>query len=159
MSKDDYEVVPVSLLKKLERRVNELEQGESNSSGQSASSLMREVMDLVKSNQGMVNEIIKSNDELRDEIARVPKKIDKLIESWNDFFELLKETTKKGVSGGGTGGGDLSKKLDKLIEQNQSIIESNNQTIDKLSSIEKKLKRTPSKTTVPRKYSGIKLRR
>lgn len=152
MSDKDYEVVPISLLRKLEKRIDKLE-----TSGGS-STFSREVMDLVKSNQGMVNEIIKSNDELRDELASTTKKIDKLIESWSDFFDLLKKVSTKGISGGGNQ--DLIKRFDQLIEQNKNIIESNNQTIEKLSSIEKRLKRSSAgKTRLPRKYSGIKLRR
>lgn len=115
---EEYEVVPLSPIRKLERRIEKLEERKSTGDTQN---LINEVMDLVKSNQQMVNEVVKSNDELRRELQRIPEKVDEVLDQWEEFLRMLRRGEERGVPGADYG---LSEKIDKLIEQNEEMVDS-----------------------------------
>lgn len=130
---EDYEVVPLSPIRKLEKRIEEIEQDKRSGSMEE---LMRELMDLVKSNQHMVDEIVKADNELRNELQKIPEKINEVTEQWNEFLEVLKNSSSTGMGGGSSP--ELGDKLDKLIEQNSALLEKNEEVADSIKSLKKK---------------------
>ena len=63
---------------------------ESTTSSAEVNRLVDQIIELIKSNQKVVDDVIKANADLRNELSRIPVKIDNLIGSMSEFLELLK---------------------------------------------------------------------
>jgi predicted transcriptional regulator len=137
---DEYEVIPTSPLRRLEKRISQVE---SSSSTSEVQRLIEQVIELIKSNQRIIDDVIKADSELRDEISKVPGKIDELLSSMHEFMEILKTSaTEDTVT-------DISKdvmqplvgKMTEMIEQNKKTVEVGQATLTSLGIIDKRLKR------------------
>jgi len=137
---DDYEIIPTSPLRRLEKRINQVERTSTTSETQR---LIEQIIELIKSNQRIIDDIIKADAELRDEISKVPGKIDELLSSMHEFMEILKTSaTEETVT-------DISKdvmqplvsKMNELIEQNKKNVEVGQASLTSLGIIDKRLKR------------------
>jgi predicted transcriptional regulator len=137
---DEYEIIPTSPLRRLEKRISQVETSSSSSEVQR---LMEQVIELIKSNQRIIDDIVKSDAELRDEISKIPGKIDELLSSMHEFMEILKTSaTEETVT-------DISKdvmqplvgKMTEMIEQNKKSVEVGQATLTSLGIIDKRLKR------------------
>ncbi|MCD6477802.1 MAG: hypothetical protein J7K87_02245 [Candidatus Aenigmarchaeota archaeon] len=137
---ENYEVIPLSPIRRLEERIKKLEK---EREGFAYQGFMREILDLIQSNQKLVDEIVKANDQLRDELAKIPGKIDELLQAWREFIDVLKE-----ASGTETNVSSLNEKFDELIEQNKEMIEAI-----------KSIKRTHIDTNLPMRYPKIRIKR
>jgi|GEM_PF-1712475 len=113
---DDYEVIPVGPVKKLEERIRKMER---EREGFAYEGFMREILELIESNQKLVDEIVKANDNLREELAKIPGKIDEMLKAWKEFIDILKE-----VGGAEATSTSLNENFNKLMEQNKEMIES-----------------------------------
>ncbi|MBU0530856.1 MAG: hypothetical protein KKC05_04235 [Nanoarchaeota archaeon] len=140
MDYEEYEVVPTSPIRNLERRVSRVE---TSSSSSEVRRLIEQIIELIKSNQRIIDDVIKADSELRDELSRIPGKIDDLLMSMHEFMELLKTSaTEETVS-------DISKdvmapvvkKMDELVENTKKNTEVNQAALTSLSIIDKRLKR------------------
>jgi methyl-accepting chemotaxis protein len=137
---DEYEIIPTSPLRRLEKRINQVERTSTTSETQR---LIEQIIELIKSNQRIIDDVIKSDAELRDEISKVPGKIDELLGSMHEFMEILKTSaTEETVT-------DISKdvmqplvnKMTEMIEQNKKSVEVGQATLTSLGIIDKRLKR------------------
>ena len=137
---DEYEIIPTSPLKRLERRISQLE---ASSSASEIQKLIEQIIELIKTNQRIIDDVIKADADLRDEISKIPPKIDQLVSSMNEFMELLKASATEDTAS------DISKdlvkpiaeKLDEFIEQNKKNMEVNQAVLTSLGIIDKRLKR------------------
>jgi predicted transcriptional regulator len=137
---DEYEIIPTSPLRRLEKRINQVERSSTTSGTQR---LIEQIIELIKSNQRIIDDVIKADAELRDEISKVPGKIDELLSSMHEFMEILKTSaTEETVT-------DISKdmmqplvsKMSEMIEQNKKTVEVGQATLTSLGIIDKRLKR------------------
>ena len=137
---EEYEVIPTSPIRRLEKRMGRVE---SESSSSEVRRLIEEIVELIKSNQRIIDDIIKSDAELRNEVSRIPGKIDDLLGSMKEFMELLKASaTEETVS-------EISKdvmepvtdRLGELVEQGKKNFEAQQATLSNLGLIDKRLKR------------------
>ena len=137
---DEYEIIPTSPLRRLEKRINQVERTSTTSESQR---LIEQIIELIKSNQRIIDDIVKADSELRDEISRVPGKIDELLSSMHEFMEILKTSaTEETVS-------DISKdvmqplvtKMTEMVDQNKKSVEVGQATLTSLGIIDKRLKR------------------
>ena len=137
---DEYEIIPTSPLRRLEKRINQVERTSSTSETQR---LVEQIIELIKSNQRIVDDIVKADSELRDEMSKLPGKIDELLSSMHEFMEILKTSaTEETVT-------DISKdvmqplvgKMTEMIEQNKKTVEVGQATLTSLGIIDKRLKR------------------
>lgn len=117
-SDEEYQVMPLSPIRKLEKRIEDLEK--QKESGE-YKGIIREVMSLVKSNQQIVDEIVKSNNELRRELEKIPSKVDQVLDQWEQFLEILKEGEKHTAY---QKSNQTTEKLEELIELNEELLES-----------------------------------
>ncbi len=138
---DDYEVIPVSPLRKLEERMKKMER---DREGFAYEGFMREILELIQSNQKLVDEIVKANDELRDELAKIPGKIDELLTTWKEFIDILKE-----IGGAEATSASVNNQFNKLMEQNREML-------DTMKSIKSK---RMSHESASNKYPKIKIKR
>jgi len=137
---EEYEVIPTSPIRRLEKRLSKIE---ATSSSSEIQRLIEQIIELIKSNQRIIDDVIKADAELRSEISRVPGKIDELLGNMGEFIDLLKASaTEETVS-------EVSKdvmkpltgKITEMVEQNKKILEANQASLANLSMIDKRLKR------------------
>ena len=143
---EEYEIIPTSPLRRLEKRLERIESGSSSSE---ISRLIEQVIELIKSNQKIIDSTIKANNDLIAEISKLPKKIDDLILEIREFMKLLKMSAEEEEVS------SISKevmqplvdKLSELLEQNKKNFEANQAVLTTLGIIEKRLKRLYTPTT------------
>jgi len=137
---EEYEVIPTSPIRRLEKRLSKIE---ATSSSSEIQRLIEQIIELIKSNQRIIDDVIKADAERRSEISRVPGKIDELLGNMGEFIDLLKASaTEETVS-------EVSKdvmkpltgKITEMVEQNKKILEANQASLANLSMIDKRLKR------------------
>jgi mevalonate kinase len=137
---EEYEVIPTSPMRRLEKRIEKVEGGSYSSE---IRRLVEQVVELIKSNQRIIDDSIKANNDLIAEVSRLPKKIEDLILEMREFIKLLKisaeeeevsQVSKEVMS-------PLVDKLTELIDQNKKNFETNQAVLTTLGIIEKRLKR------------------
>ena len=144
---EEYEVIPTSPIRRLEKRVAKVE---STSASSESRRLIEQIIELIKSNQRVIDDIIKADAELRNEVARLPGKIDELVASMADFIELLKVTAAEEAQAGTRESFEpLLKKVTELVEQNKKTQEISQATLASLETIDKRLKRSMLQPPVP----------
>lgn len=135
----DYEMIPASPIRKLEQRLVKLE---SISSSSEVQKLIDQIIELIKSNQRIINDVIKSDSELRSEISRLPVSIGNLIAKMDEFLGILKTTAgddDEGLSQQAMA--PLVDKINELVDQNKKTLETNQAVLANLTSIDNRLKR------------------
>lgn len=151
----EYELVPLTPLRKLEKRIEKLE---ASMGYFDPREFYKDLVDILRINQEIVSELVKSNESLRSEISKLPMKIDSLIEKMDEFLELIKaaaEEEKKIESP------DLTKKLEELVNLNKQILKRYSSVEEHLNEIEDRLRkisvmrvarvRIPTKKLIPQK--------
>lgn len=156
-SGDSYEIIPVTPLKRLEKRMDVIE---SSGAVPQLQSLINQIIELIRSNQKIVNDVIQANSELRNELAKMPAKIDELTGLMKNFITLIEAAGKEEIS---TPGPELMKpvteELKKMVEQNQKILETNQAMIDKLDVMGRKMKRGTPVSELLSSYPSMRLRK
>ena len=158
MIDEEYEVIPTSPIRRLERRLSKVE---SSSSSSEIRKLIEQIIELIKSNQRVIDDVIKSDSELRNEMSKIPNKIDQLLSSMNEFIELLKTSaTEETVSGITKDALDpLLNKFGELVDQNKKILEIQQASLTSLETIDTRLKRVYSQTQYTQSARGMATQR
>lgn len=133
---EEFELIPVTPLRRLEKRIEELEKKASINERE----LYREIIQIVRMNQEIVDALIKANDSLRIELSKLPLKLEELTKKIDELIELIKaageEETESKVS---VDNKPLIEKIEKLTEINNKILENNEALISLLEEISRKL--------------------
>lgn len=135
---EEFEIVPMSPIRRLERRLDQLE----STSGVDTRSFLKEIVDIIKMNQMLVDELAKANDSLRIEISKLPSKLEELINHLTELLSYIKASAAEEAAPA-TAFKPLVDKFDKLIEANKRIVEGNQSILSALEEIGQKLKRRP----------------
>ncbi|MCK4496607.1 MAG: hypothetical protein KAU24_00305 [Candidatus Aenigmarchaeota archaeon] len=140
MVEEEYEVIPTSPLRRLEKRISKVEASSSTSQIQK---LIEQIIELIKSNQRIIDDVIKADSELRNEISKLPGRIDVLVSSMSEFIELLKASaTEEAVAGVSKDVMEpLVNKMDELVNQNKKGLETSQAVLNSLGMIDNRLKR------------------
>ncbi len=140
---EEYELIPLSPLRRLEKRIDEIEQ----SPDIGVKEFFHELIDILRMNQELVDELVKTNDALRVELSRLPGRIEDLTKNLSELISYIKAAaTEEITSGVGSVGPTLEQspgvieKLNQLVETNKKIVETNGTISDLLETIENKLK-------------------
>lgn len=137
MNDDDmYEVIPTSPIRKLQNRMDNLE---SSSATSEVQRLIEQIIELIKSNQRIIDDIVKSDSELRNELSRLPGRIDSMVSKMDEFLNIMKTAAQEETSSGGSD--ILAKRITELVEHNRKAAESSQAVLSSLSSIDNRLKR------------------
>ena len=138
MVEEEFEIIPVSPLRRLEKRIEKLEAF----SAEDPKSILKDIVEIVRMNQQIVDELAKSNDALRIELSKLPGRLDELI---NDMRELIAFIKASGESEQAAMNAEILKpvveKLDALVSINKSFAEKNDAMMELLDELNKKLKR------------------
>lgn len=139
--RDDYEVVPLTPIRRLEKRISKIETSKSMSS---LERLMDKIIDMVELNQRIVDEMIKANTSLREDLSVLVGKMDVLQEKISNFLEVVEEAGKseteesdviKSIKG------MIEPLMNSIVETNEKLVSGNESIINNLSTIDKRLKR------------------
>lgn len=146
MTEDDvsYEIIPVTPIRKLEERMEKIE---SSGSTPQLQNLINQIIELIRNNQKIVNDVIQANNDLRNELSKIPPKMDELIDTINGFLELVEAAGKEEINAmpqPAQPNADAFKpiidELKKISDQNQKLVESNQVVLDELNKMDRKLK-------------------
>ena len=137
----EYELIPMSPVRRLEKRMERLE---GTSGGENfTKDLLSDVVDIVRMNQMLVDELAKSNDALRIELSKLPGRLDDLIINMKELVSFIRTSGEQEVSGMNP---EIMKpvvdKLDELVNSNKKITERNDAMLELLDDVGKKMRRT-----------------
>ncbi len=136
---DDYEVMPINPLRRLEKRLEALEESRTLSN---LERFIDKIIDMTELNQKIVEEVVRSNQGLREEIEVLVGKLDKLEEKIEQFVDILKML---GEEEARSGGEEVMMKIaEKFDDIANKIAESNTNVLQALTSIDKRLKKLAS---------------
>jgi methyl-accepting chemotaxis protein len=146
MTEDDvsYEIIPVTPIRKLEERMEKIE---SSGSTPQLQNLINQIIELIRNNQKIVNDVIQANNDLRNELSKLPSKMDELIDTINGFLELVEaagkeevNVTPQPVQSNAEAFKPIIDELRKISDQNQKLVESNQVVLNELNKMDRKLK-------------------
>jgi uncharacterized protein Yka (UPF0111/DUF47 family) len=143
-------MIPLSPIKRLEDRVEGLERSGSIPQLQS---LITQIIELIKTNQKIINEVIRANLDLRSELAKMPLKIDQLIDEIKELIGMLEEAGKSEL------GGPSSEAMKPLLEQFRQMAEQNKAVIDALDNLNRKIRSGTPVSKILGQYPNIKIKR
>lgn len=137
-----YEIIPVTPIKKLEERIKKIETEKSTPQLQN---LINQIIELIRNNQKIVNDVIQANAELKNELSKLPPKIDELLTTINNFLSLVEAAGREEVRPSQPQPSpDLFKpmieELKSISEQNKRLVESNQAVLEELNKMSKRLK-------------------
>ncbi len=87
ISDEEYEIVPVTPLRKLEKKIEMLEKSRSD---EIFNRVLDKLIDLTEINQRIVEEMVRSNQGLREDIEILVAKMNTLEDKMNDFVDILR---------------------------------------------------------------------
>jgi len=147
---EEYEIIPTSPIRRLEKRISEVER---TSTPSEVRRLIEQIVELIKSNQRVIDDIVKSNFELRAEIAKVPGKVDQLLSSMKEFMDMLKTSaTEETVSAISKDVMDpVVNKIQDLVDLNRKSAEATQAMLTTLDTLDKRMKRLSTQLTVYRR--------
>lgn len=135
---EEFELIPLSPIRRLEKRIDKLE---NTTGGVDVREFFRELVAIIRMNQEIVDELAKSSDALRIELAKLPGKLDEVTRNLNELISYIKAAAVEETAGiSADAFKPLTDKLDQLVQTNQKIIENNENVAGALESIDKKLK-------------------
>ena len=160
---DEYEIVPMGPIRKLEKR---LEKVESKNSLSGDESLIRDILDLMKSNQKIVDDMTENTNKLRNSVEDLTHKMDTVIDNMNEFMSILKEASEVSLEE------DVSSEIGKsviaplkdemseinsgLSNMSENLERNNEQMAEGLEKLDKRLKRIYASQKKGKYFKGSK---
>ena len=136
---EEYEMIPLSPIRRLEKRISQLESG--SSSGLDAKGFFHELVEIVRMNQQLVDELVKANDSLRIELSRIPGRLGDVTKNLNELISYIKAAAKEeSAPNSPESMKSVTEKMDKLFELNKKIVENNEALTSIVETIDKKLR-------------------
>lgn len=157
---EDYEVVPVGPIRKLERRIDDMEEQAQKGGGMGGGrndELVRDVLDIMKSNQKIVNDMTESTHELKNSVEDLTHKMDQVIDDMNSFMELLQDASETDLEG------EVMKDVhsrvadavgDRMQDVANDMRESNQQVVDHLEQLNESVRRSYASENKDQVLSG-----
>jgi methyl-accepting chemotaxis protein len=142
---EEFELLPLHPLRKLERRIERLEEEIKKSSH---TEFLREIVDIIKITQVMIDEIVKSNEALKLEISKLYPKLDSLTVQLQELLNFIKMSAFQ-ESLGAEAFRPLMKKMDEMISIMKEISNTSRQTAEKIEGLERRIKKEETVQRVP----------
>jgi len=122
---EEYEVIPLTPLRKIEQRLERIERG---APGYNA--VLKDLIEMMKENQKVVNSLVSTNSELIGNLGILSERLGELTKKFEEFMESIEveETSEE------------PEEIKKLIEENKKLAEANKELSERLSKIERKMK-------------------
>ncbi len=142
----EFELIPLHPLRRLEKRIEKIE---SFSPTIDVREFLKELLDIIKMNQGLVDELVKVNSALRIELSRLPAKLDELVSKLGELLSIIKAAATEETTPPSESSKPFVEKIEKLVEANKKIVESNESVLSALEEIEKRLRKPVLRHTLP----------
>lgn len=139
---EDYEVVPLTPIRRLEKRMGQMESSKSFSN---LERMMDKILDMVELNQRIVDEMVKANTSLRGDLATLIGKMDSLQSKLTSFVDIVEEAGKEDVNESEAVTalkGMVSPLVKSITDSNERMLKSNESIAENLATIDKRLKRS-----------------
>ena len=154
---EGYEVIPITPIRRLEKRMESME---SAGTIPQLQSLISQIIELIRGNQRIVEEIVRANSELRNELSKMPPKIDELTGGMREFINMIKAAGESEMTAPSPETmRPMNESLSRLIEQNQKMVEGNQSILDALDKLGNKVRSGTPVSSLLSSYPGLKLRR
>jgi len=153
---EEFELIPMSPLRRLEKRLEKIE----TTRGVDVKDFLTQLVDIVKMNQQLVDELAKADDALRIEIARLPAKLDELIEDTRELVSFIKAA---GAAEAGEEAAEktdlrpLLEKMDSLIQVNKKIVESNEAMMSTMDQMTMRMRKVGPRPVMRRPITPVSL--
>ncbi len=137
-SEEYYELMPVSPIKKLKKELDEIKKAiTSNSNTHIQNELIKEIMETVKLNQRVVEDIVKSNAALQTKMSEMIIVMNRLIEE----ISLMGESFRKAAEALTIEAKNerTEELLNKLLTEMTKLISQNQNILDSLAKLEKQM--------------------
>lgn len=134
---DEYEVVPLTPLRRLEKRLEAIEGSKGTTN---VEKFADRIIEMVELNQRIVEETIKANVGLREDLSVLIGKLDVLQTKITEFIDVIKSAGEE-EGEAATMEKTVTPVLEKINEMNKKVIESNTAMVETLSNIDRRLKR------------------
>lgn len=92
MEEEEYELIPVSPIRKMEKRMDRMEKGGSSNE------MVKELIEVVRTNQRIVDEVVKINSEMINRVSELSINVTKLTDKMANFLDKVEITELKGTS-------------------------------------------------------------
>ena len=119
MDEEEYELIAVSPLRKMEKRLDRVER-----SG-SSNDMVKELIDVVRTNQKIVDEVVKINSEMINRVSELSSGVTQLTGKMSDFLERVEITElnqDKVEEEKSTTGPDVEDRIQKLEKRINSML-------------------------------------
>ncbi len=152
-NEEEYEVVPITPLRRLEERIKRIEMSTVIPQIQS---LITQIIELIKTNQRLVDDMLRANNSLREELERTANKIEKLSKSMEELLEMIKAASAEELS-------SLVAKIEipemkELMKTQKELLDVNNQILEALDALNRKIRAGTPVSQILAHYPGLKLR-
>jgi len=156
---DDYEMVPVSPMRKMERKISSLE---SSNYAKKMEVFTDKLFDISELNQKIIDDVVRSNQSLREDLAVLIGKMENLTKKMDGFMDLMNQAMELDTtSGAGKEAMELISKP--IIENMKSLVDNNRETsemiMQSLNDISKTIRRSQFSHMSPSMSSSILSRR
>ena len=140
MVREEYEVIPLDPIRALEKRIKKLEEMLQEKS------TAAEYIELVKTNQQVVGDLIRMNTGIIDKLNNLTTTLENLIKRIDEFTSKFDVEIE--VAGG------ESKRVKELEEENKRLKETQEELLEKIAKLEKRLNalllsRIPARKIMP----------
>ncbi len=105
---EEYELIPVSPLKKMEKRIEKLE-----TTGTSKESI-KELIEIVRANQHVIDDVVRVNSDMMKRVSELITAVSNQNNKLNDFMSRI-EFSESGEEQGEQGG--VEKRIDERLEK------------------------------------------
>jgi len=122
---EEYEVVPLTPLRRIEQRLERIEQG---APGYNA--VLKDLAEMMKENQRIVDNLVNTNSELIANLGILSERLAELTKKFGEFMESIEvaETSEEPME------------FKKLKEENKKLEEMNKELLERLKKLERKIK-------------------
>ena len=152
-----YEIIPITPIRRIEKRMEQLEKAGSIPQLQT---LITQLVEMIRTNQKLVDTIVHADAELRNEIAKLPPKMDEMTDSMRRFISLVEAAGREEISAPGPEAmRPLVEQLKVMADQNKKVIEGNQAMLDALDNINRKMRAGTPISRLASAYPGLKLRK
>lgn len=136
----EYELIPISPLRKIEKRLESIEGTRSNFDSKD---FYHELVEIIRMNQQLVDELAKANDALRIELSRLPSRLEDMISKLDELISYIKSSATEPESSHESNEEMKSMigKMTEILESNKKIAESNKELTDSIEDMNKKIKK------------------
>jgi len=152
-----HEISVITPIRKLEDRIERLE---SHGTVPQLQSLINQIVELIRTNQKIVNDVVKANMDLRSEVARLPPKLEDVSVELRKFISMIEAASMEEMGGlSAEALKPLSDNLARLVEQNQRMIENNQAILEALDNINKKLRAGTPVSSLTTAYPSLRFKK